>query len=97
MYKYIQKIMILMAISAGLAGLLSPALVLAAPSPSTNAVCEGVALTGSDCTSTAGPSVEKSVAIVVNLFSFFVGIAAVIMIIIGGFKYIISSGDSSND
>ena len=33
---------------------------------------------------------------VANLLSLIVGIAAVIMIIVGGIKYILSSGDSSN-
>lgn len=33
---------------------------------------------------------------VLNILSVLVGVAAVIMIIIGGFKYIISSGDSGN-
>lgn len=36
------------------------------------------------------------VATIVNLFSVFVGIIAVIMIIIGGFRYITSGGDSGN-
>lgn len=32
----------------------------------------------------------------VNLFSFIIGFAAVVMIIIGGFKYVLSAGDSSS-
>ncbi|MDZ7744458.1 MAG: pilin [Candidatus Saccharibacteria bacterium] len=42
------------------------------------------------------PEVESVVATAISLFSLVVGIAAVIMLIIGGFKYIISSGDSNN-
>ena len=59
-------------------------------------VCEGVALTGSGCNSTSGPDVEDTIKLVINVLSLIVGVAAVIMIIIGGFKYIISSGDSGN-
>ena len=33
---------------------------------------------------------------VARLFSFVIGVASVIMIIIGGFRYILSSGDASN-
>lgn len=103
MYRFKQKLITLLAFSACLFIVSIPAVAFAAPAAtapaadsSKAAVCEGVALTGSDCTTSAGPSVESSVATVINIFSFFVGIAAVIMIIIGGFKYIIASGDSSN-
>jgi len=62
-------------------------------------ICRGVGLAGgtSDCAEpTTGPSVSSTVKLVVGLLSFIVGVAAVIMIIIGGFKYIISGGDSSS-
>lgn len=58
--------------------------------------CEGVALTGQGCDSKGGPSVDSTIKLAINLLSILVGIAAVIMIIIGGFKYVISSGDSNN-
>ena len=52
----------------------------------------------SDCnTSTeAAPTIERIVKLVINIFSWVVGIIAVIMIIVGGLKYITSSGDSGN-
>ncbi len=59
-------------------------------------ICKGVDLTGSSCTTTSGPTVDSVVKLVINVLSLIVGIAAVIMIIIGGFKYITSSGDASN-
>ncbi len=59
-------------------------------------ICKGVALTGASCTGSGGPSVDSTIATVVNILSLIVGVVAVIMIIIGGFKYIISSGDSNN-
>jgi len=58
-------------------------------------VCEGAGLTS--CTDTTqGPSVDTVIRNVVNLLSFVVGVVAVIMMIIGGLKYITSSGDTSN-
>lgn len=60
-------------------------------------ICEGVAITGGNCDpAAAGTSVESVVRTVINLLSLIVGIVAVIMIIIGGLKYITSSGDSAN-
>ena len=41
-------------------------------------------------------SVNNLIRDVINIFSFIVGIVSVIMIIIGGFKYITSGGDSNN-
>ncbi len=48
-----------------------------------------------DCT-VKGPKLNDIIAAVINLLSIAVGIAAVIMIIVGGFKYITAAGDSSN-
>lgn len=50
-----------------------------------------------DNTTTAGTDrINKIVTQVVNIFSIVVGIVAVIMIIVGGFKYITSGGDSNS-
>ncbi|MDB5186481.1 MAG: rane protein of unknown function [Candidatus Saccharibacteria bacterium] len=64
----------------------------------TNAVCRGVAAAGgSGCGQRAGdPTVTSVVRTGINIFSVIVGVAAVIMIIVGGLKYILSSGDPSN-
>lgn len=68
--------------------------VLAAPKDD---VCKGVELTGGSCDEPAdGPSVQSAITDVINLFSIVVGVTAVIMIIIGGFRYITSGGDSGN-
>lgn len=40
-------------------------------------------------------SVEKVVTLVINIFSWVVGVVAVIMIIYGGFQYITAAGDST--
>ena len=55
----------------------------------------GGTYSGGDC-ETGGTSVSKVIDFAVNLLSVIVGIAAVIMIIIGGFKYVTSNGDSNN-
>ncbi len=50
-----------------------------------------------DCnTDPAGPNVNHTLKLAIDLFSLIVGIAAVLMIIVGGLKYITSNGDSSN-
>lgn len=86
--------------------LLTPAVALAAPPPSTSPadsaksqVCQGVSsnITGSDCNgATAQASLEKIMATVLDILSWVAGIAAVIMVVIAGLKYITSGGDSSS-
>lgn len=44
----------------------------------------------------AANTVNDLVATIINIFSWVVGVVAVIMIIIGGFRYITSNGDSGN-
>jgi hypothetical protein len=44
----------------------------------------------------SGTRVNNIIATVINLFSLVVGVVSVIMIIIGGLKYITSGGDSGN-
>lgn len=63
-------------------------------------LCDGANL---EVGSTAGcdpqgttDKVNSTIALVINIFSVVVGVVAVIMIIIGGLKYITSSGDSNN-
>lgn len=59
-------------------------------------VCQSLG-SSSDCKTnpSGGISLTKVVRVVVNILSVAVGIAAVIMIIIGGFKYVTSNGDSN--
>ena len=60
-------------------------------------VCQGVAAAGGGCSeASGGTTVNEVIGLVVNILSTLVGIVAVIMIILGGYKYITSSGDSSN-
>lgn len=60
-------------------------------------VCKGVALTGGSCDSPAnGPSVQSVITDVVNILSFVVGFVSVVMIMVGGLKYITSNGDTNS-
>jgi len=62
-------------------------------------VCEGVGAVsgGANCGTPADAvSVNRVIGVAVNILSVVVGIAAVIMIMIGGFKYVTSGGDSSS-
>lgn len=66
---------------------------------SQHSVCQGVqTATGENCDdpTAAEGVVNRTVRLIVNTLSLIVGIVAVIMIIIGGLKYITSSGDSNN-
>lgn len=49
------------------------------------------------CTTDDSPDqINSLITTVINIFSLVVGVVAVVMIIIGGLKYITSSGDSNN-
>ncbi len=57
--------------------------------------------TGGNCTGApsatgATTKVNDIIRTVINIFSFVVGVVSVIMIILGGFKYVTSGGDSNN-
>ena len=44
----------------------------------------------------ASGRINNLIADIINLFSLVVGVVSVIMIIVGGFRYIVSGGDSAN-
>lgn len=59
-------------------------------------ICAGIgAATGGNCTNEDN-RITTTIKNIVNLLSVIVGIVAVIMIVIAGFKYITSAGDSSS-
>jgi hypothetical protein len=83
--------------------ILVPAAVSAADAPNiNNSLCQGANLqVGSTCDAATSAkdgenAVNKIITLVINIFSIAVGVVSVIMIIIGGFKYITSGGDSGN-
>lgn len=66
-----------------------------AASEAAEEACRGANLPG--CTAPSGSTtVEGAVAAAVSILSLIIGIAAVIMLIVGGLKYITSSGDSAS-
>lgn len=58
-------------------------------------ICNGIGATGggANCAG-SGPSLGAVVRDVIDVFSIIVGIASVIMIMVGGFQYVTSGGDS---
>ncbi len=62
--------------------------------------CQGIALSqnpaDNDCTATSASGLNNVLKVAINGFSLAVGIIAVIMVIVGGLKYVTSSGDSAN-
>lgn len=93
--KLLQKFRIMLMVGLSLFVLAVPGLVMAQANNKA-AVCEGVALTGGDCAANAESNISGVVKGAINIFSVLVGIVSVIMIMIGGFKYVTSQGDSNN-
>ena len=66
----------------------------------TNSLCSGTGLTlteGGNCVNPeAETKVNSTISLALNIFSAIVGIIAVVMIIVGGVKYITSQGESAN-
>lgn len=58
------------------------------------AICQGAAVTGANC-SDGGSGLNGVITAVLNILSTVIGVAAVVMIILAGFKYITSGGDAS--
>jgi hypothetical protein len=82
-------------------GLISPVLLpatptyAACPGGSRGEVLTGIGATDAECDTKGDSQVQKTLRTVVNLLGLIAGIVAVIMVILSGFKYITSGGDSS--
>jgi cytochrome bd-type quinol oxidase subunit 2 len=50
--------------------------------------------TNTNATDCSGSQVQSTVKTVINIMSYFVGVVSVIMVVVGGFQFITSSGDS---
>jgi hypothetical protein len=73
----------------------SPVHVIAATATAKDQVCAGVGtVTGSGGCTSSGSDLGSVVKLVLDVFSSFVGLVAVVMFIWGGFKYITSGGDA---
>ncbi len=83
---------------------LAPAVVSAQDSSIQSGLCAGSNLSAADpqgcdpeaSSEEATNTVDGIITTVINIFSLVVGVVSVIMIIIGGLKYITSGGDSGN-
>lgn len=71
----------------------------AATSGAAAQVCQGIGTangTGTGCSDDGTDSINHVIGEVVNILTIIVGIAAVIMILVAGFRLVISGGDSAN-
>ena len=93
MKRIVLSLALLASLFVGSLGLV-PAPALAAD-PRTE-VCRGVGAVDGSGGCTNDRTLTRVVRNIINIFSVVVGIVAVIMIIVAGFKYITSGGDSGN-
>lgn len=80
-----------------IAGFVAAPVAVGAQSNIQENVCTGITNTGADsCEDDGGDASLAGLAKkIINIFSILVGSVSVIMIIIGGFRYVISGGDSN--
>ena len=92
-----KKIILTIIATISVLSLTVPAVVMAqSANPAKDAVCQGVGLAsgGNGCVdSHGGITVNSVIDTTINVLSFVVGVAAVIMIIINGLRFVTSSGD----
>jgi ABC-type sulfate transport system permease component len=62
---------------------------------SKSAVCQGIEGAGGDTCGNGGNTINHIIQVALNILSIIVGIAAVIMVIVGGLRFVISAGDSA--
>lgn len=96
----LKKLKTILAATAALVFLAAPGAALAQGADIGGSLCQGTDLQfgeGGACDAQGSEEQLNSlITDIVNIFSVIVGIVAVIMIIIGGFRYITSGGDSGN-
>ena len=104
----IKKVRNVLIAAASMAVLLAPAQAFAlangngASNDINNGLCAGTDLNASQtggCTvdqTAANNKINKILTTIINLFSLVVGVVSVIMIVIGGLKYITSGGEAGN-
>lgn len=94
----LKKIKSLVLSAALMVGFVAPiALPVTASAAPVDDACKGLTATGGgSCSKDAGNLVfTKQIQTIINILSILVGAVSVIMIIIGGFRYVISNGDSN--
>jgi uncharacterized membrane protein len=94
-------ILVAMTLTVGTTSLLGLAVATAVPAYADIAsnLCQGVntaanGTSSTDCTAGSNFNLSTIATSIVNIFSWIVGVVAVIMIIVGGFRYITSGGSS---
>lgn len=94
-YRFVAALFAAAVLSFGLMACL-PAGHVAALSDNQQEVCKAIGST-KNCTTdpTGAKDPVKTVNRIIDLFSVIIGIVAVIMIMVGGFKYVTSGGDST--
>lgn len=93
MRKKIQLIIVALAVSLGISGaILAPTATYAACTSAADCVQDGADKAGGKSSNTADP--KEIIQTIVRILLFLIGAVSVIMIIIGGFRYVISQGDS---
>lgn len=87
---------ILIGLIAGILVMQPQAVLAKGGSAAQNDVCNGIGAASGNggCKTTSGPTLSGIVAAVINILSILVGVISVIMIILGGFRYVTSDGDS---
>lgn len=68
--------------------------ILLAVGPQGLQACQGVAATGGDC-GAGSSNLASSFGLIANTLIFIIGAIAVIMVIIGALRYVLSGGDSA--
>jgi hypothetical protein len=63
---------------------------------SIDAACEGLGAAGENCDNTADDSIGDLVGSIVEILSWVVGVISIIMLIIGGLKFITSNGNAQS-
>ena len=78
----------------------SPAYAQVSQQQINNSLCSGANIdftgTSTNCTTSGGTSINDFVSKIINILSLIVGAVAVIMIIVGGLRYITSGGSDSS-
>jgi len=92
--RYIKIFMASLAIFIGI-GAAVPT--LASAETSKQSVCKSLG-SNDKCTSTPSNSVSLNsvISAIINIFSWIIGVTAVIMMMIGGFKFVTANGDSNS-
>jgi len=93
--KRIRVLVAAFAVVLGLNGLVPAVALAAAPTPQSS-VC-GALGAGSNCSTPPNTvSINSVITATVNILSFVIGVVAVIMIMVAGFKYITANGDGNS-